>query len=106
MQYNIREILSFRSGASEVQDTLTVEDVISKLSQKVGNRFSSEAVSNPRRNESIIKHFSNENETCAIGIHTFLKLELMVKRKGIRGEKKVKLVIITNVFKAQATAVT
>jgi len=60
MQYNLREILSFHSGVEEVQDNTTVEDVITALSQKVGNQFSSDAASNPRRTGSAIKHFSNK----------------------------------------------
>jgi hypothetical protein len=60
LQYNIREILSFHSGVAGVQDISTVEDVITALSQKVGNQFSSDAASNPGRTGSAIKYFSNK----------------------------------------------
>jgi hypothetical protein len=60
LQYNIREILSFRSVGAEVQNISTVEDVSTALSQKVGKQLSSDAASNPRRTGSAIKQFSSK----------------------------------------------
>ena len=109
MQKKLREILSFHSGVAEVQDITTVEDVITALSQKVGNQFSSDAASNPRRTGSAIKHFSNkvphlQRDVCVRHPH-FPENWANGKEKSFE-RRKVELIIIKIVIKPQATTVT